>query len=273
MTNQAKHELQPDPQRLSYAVRECLAADPILQLARQAMAKVVAESRETVARQQAMGKTPSPHISELATALADTDFSLAERRIADLLQSGIGVRDLCTDHLAPAARELGERWERDAMPFADVTMAAARIQSILRTIAVTREPVADPSDHGALFVAVPGEAHTLGVIMAADHFRRLGWHVGLLIGMGHGELCRKIDADDRKILALSCAGRHSAPALHVLVDEIRRLRPDVGIFLSGNVLNDKAVMKSLPAVDGVIDGLATAEQTLGRRADAALVAG
>ncbi|MBY4894757.1 cobalamin-dependent protein [Rhodobacteraceae bacterium N5(2021)] len=237
------------------------------------MAKVVAESRDTAARQQTLGQTPSPHISELASALADTDHSVAEARIAELLKAGVGVPDLCLEHLAPAARELGERWERDALQFADVTMATARIQSILRSIPSTHKAKAGPSEGGALFAAVPGEAHTLGVIMAADHFRRMGWDVGLLIGMEHGELCRRIAKDDRTVIALSCAGRHSAPALHMLVEELRGLRPDIGIVLSGNVLNDKAVMQSLPRFDGVVDGLATAEKVLNGVAEAALVSG
>lgn len=262
MTNQANCENHSAVQEMSSAVRESLADDPILHLARQAMAKVVAESREVVAQQQALGQTPEPHIVELASDLADTDFSRAEARIADLLRSGIDVQDLCLDHLTPAARELGERWERDTMPFADVTLATSRIQSILRAIPATRTATTEPSDNGALFAAVPGEAHTLGVIMAADHFRRLGWDVGLLIGMEHAELCLKIAKDDRKVIALTCAGRHSSPALHVLVDEIRRRRPEMRIVLSGNVLNDREVMQSLPRFDGLIDGLATAEQVL-----------
>lgn len=273
MTNQAKSERQPKINEMSSAVRERLADDPILHLAREAMAKVVSESRAVLKQQQAMGRTPAPHIVELASALADTDYSRAEARIAELLRSGIDVRDLCLDHLAPAARELGERWERDAMPFTDVTMATSRIQSILRSIPAKRRSALEASDKGALFAAVPGEAHTLGVIMAADHFRRLGWDVGLLIGMEHAELCRKIARDDRAVIALSCAGRHSSPALHVMIEEIRRLRPGMRIVLSGNVLNDREVMQSLPAVDGIIDGLATAEQVLQGLAERASAAG
>ncbi|GAB5448468.1 MAG: hypothetical protein Gyms2KO_33410 [Gymnodinialimonas sp.] len=141
-------------------------------------------------------------------------------------------------------------------------MATSRIQSILRNVPAPRLAATQTSAKGALFAAVPGETHTLGVIMAADHFRRMGWDVGLLIGMEHGEMCKKIRRDDRTLLALSCAGRHSSDALHMLVEEVRRLRPDMRIVLSGNVLNDREVMEKLPDVDGVVDGLASAEQVL-----------
>ena len=238
------------------------ANDPIVRLAREAVAKVVSASRDGVAREQALGHIPSPQITDLAHALADTDQSRADAMIADLLDAGVGVQDLCLEHLAPAARELGAWWERDTMQFADVTMAAARIQSILRTISPNRAGVARAGDYRALFAAVPGETHTLGVIMAADYFRRLGWDVGLLIGMDHGELWQNIESDDRKVIGLSCAGRHSAPALHLLVNEIRRARPDMGIVVSGHVLNDSVAMADLPAVDGIVDGLARADEVL-----------
>lgn len=226
------------------------------------MAKVVSDTREAVARQQAPGEIPSPHITDLAQALADTDHSRADGMIEKLLNSGVGVQDLCLDHLAPAARELGAWWERDTMQFADVTMAAARIQSILRTIPANRPRLVQPGDHRALFAAVPGETHTLGVIMAADHFRRLGWDVGLLIGMDASELGRTLAKDERTLIGLSCAGRHSAPSLVRVVEEIRRDRPDMGIVLSGNILNDAVAMADLPPVDGIVDGMARAEAVL-----------
>jgi methanogenic corrinoid protein MtbC1 len=92
------------------------------------------------------------------------------------------VEDVCLDHLAPAARCLGEWWETDRLPFTDVTMATARIQSMLRRMPTGRGHIAAFAGNGAVFCAVPGEQHTLGVMMAADLFRRNGWDVGLLLG-------------------------------------------------------------------------------------------
>ena len=50
---------------------------------------------------------------------------------------------------------------------------------------------------GPFFCAVPGEQHTLGVMMAADLFRRNGWDVGLLIGVDHAEIVERLERDDR----------------------------------------------------------------------------
>lgn len=247
-----------------------LAEDPISKLARLAMAKVVLDARNTVASQAAMASMPLPHVTALAYALADTDQELAEEMVADLLAVGLSVQDLCLDHLAPAARELGQWWETDKMPFAEVTLATARIQAILRTIPASRAQVTGTCAQGALFAAVPDETHTLGVIMAADHFRRLGWDVGLLIGMDQDELYRKIADDDRVVIGLSCAGRHSAKGLRVLVEEIRCRRPDMAIVVAGNITNDKATMASLPYVDGIVNCLEIAEQVMSDAAQSAM---
>lgn len=230
----------------------------ISSLAQQAMAKVVANTREKQASAPALKELPQPHVTALALALTDTSHSLAEEMVKDLLDAGLSVQDLCLDHLAPAAREFGTWWKQDKLAFTDVTMATARIQAILRSIPTKFNPFAGMHGHSALFVAVPGETHTLGVIMAADHFRRLGWDVGLLIGMDHAELCRRIAQDDRTIVAMSCAGRHSMPALRHLVDEVRWQRPDVSLVVSGLIAADETALASLPDFDGIVHGFDTA---------------
>lgn len=226
------------------------------------MAKVVANARETQAPNTASKAMPQPHVTAMAIALAETNHALAEEMVLSLLDAGISVQELCLDHLAPAARELGLWWKQDKLAFTDVTMGAARIQSILRKIPTTCSPYLGQHGHSAIFVAVPGETHTLGVIMAADHFRRLGWDVSLLIGMDHMELCRRIAQDSRTLVVLSCAGRHSMPALRHLVDEVRWQRPDASLIVSGLIAQDDTALAALPAFDGVVQCFGTAEMVL-----------
>ncbi|WP_166486046.1 cobalamin B12-binding domain-containing protein [Jannaschia sp. CCS1] len=251
----AQRGLVPDAQ----AIR---AEDPIVRLAREAVAKIVAQAQIPVPRPKADGQQSSPQITELAQALVDTDRARVDEMIADLLGSDLGVRDLCLDHLAPAARVLGAFWERDQLQFADVSLATARIQAIVRTMPTTPVRAATGRDDRTLFAAVPGETHTLGVVMAADHFRRLGWDVSLLIGMDHSDICRRARTDDCNVIGLSCAGRHAVPALSRLIQEIRHLRPDMGIVLAGHIVTDREAVDALPQLDGLVEELDGAEQVL-----------
>ncbi len=204
----------------------------------------------------------SPAVTALAHALADASTSQAEDMVSALLKSGVSVEQLCSDHLAPAARELGVWWETDDMPFTVVTLATARIQAILRQLPGSRTPVSITEGKGAIFAAVPGEEHTLGVLMAADHFRRLGWDVGVLIGMEHTEMRARILDDDRPLLGLSCTSSHAVEALRRLVDDVRHRRPDLAIVLSGRVACDDQTVRSLPEFDGLVIQLDGAERIL-----------
>ena len=201
----------------------------------------------------------SPLASALATALCDDMSDIADLMVLDLIDAGLSVEEVCLDHLAPAARCLGEWWETDRLPFTDVTMATSRIQSMLRRMPATATPRCGSGPRGAVFCAVPGEQHTLGVMMAADLFRRHGWDVGLLLGLEHAEMIERLARDDRRVIGLSCSGDHSVTALERLMITLRKRRPDARIVLSGGIATDEDALARLPRPDAVVTSMAEAE--------------
>jgi methanogenic corrinoid protein MtbC1 len=205
-----------------------------------------------------------PVAAALAYALCDRDESTAQELVDDLLEAGLSVEDICLDHLAPAARRLGELWDTDRLPFAEVTMATGRIQAIVRHLPRSRVPITCTSGRGALFCAVPGEEHTLGVMMAADLFRRHGWDVGLLMGLDHDDLIARIADDDRPVVGLSCSGDHSYKALCDAVAAIRARRPDATILLSGQIVQTPARVEALAEDVTIVPDVAAAEAEIAR---------
>ena len=213
----------------------------------------------TEASEDTMRDLPVPHVTAMARLMADPDSDEAEVLVTDLLEAGVSVRDLCLSHIAPAARELGRLWQCDLLPFAEVTIATARMQTILHSLpGAPRTNLCHPH-RAALFAATPGETHTLGVVMAVDHFRRLGWDVGVLLGQEHDALVRQIIADARPVVGLSCAGGHSLDALKRLIDDIQARRPDVAIVVSGSITSEPEAIAMLPDFDGISETLETAE--------------
>jgi hypothetical protein len=208
-----------------------------------------------------------PCAAAMAYALCDEDDAAASALVEDLLEAGVPVTDLCLDHLAPAARRLGDLWDRDRIPFTEVALATARIQSILRRLPPGR--MMPPATHArsAVFIAVPGEQHTLGVMMAADLFRRSGWDVGLMIGLTHDELMARLGRDDRPVIGLSCSGDHSYPALRRLLAPLGKARPDAHVLLSGQIVREPARLADLPATVVPVPDMATAETEMARIAD------
>lgn len=231
----------------------------ISDLAFLALAELASSRADAERSDPAIASLTEPHVTAMAYAMADHSTPEAEALVSDLLDAGVTVQDLCLEHLGPAARELGRMWENDRLPFADVSMAAARMQAVLRNLPRKRTPCLSNATPGALFAATPGETHTLGVLMAADHFRRLDWDVGVLVGLDHDALCRQVLSDDRPVLGLSCAGGHSFSALSRVIDEIRARRPGLVIVVSGAVTQDPEAVAMLPECDGIIESLETAE--------------
>lgn len=236
-------------------------------LATRAMARLCAERMAAVAdpalvpAQDVLG---DPCAAAMAFALCDEDDLAASILVDELLEAGLSVEDLCLDHLAPAARRLGDLWDRNRVPFTDVALATARIQTLLRRLPAGRATPACSDAKGAVFAAVPGEQHTSGVMMAADLFRRNGWDVGLLLGLTHDELIDRIARDDRPVIGLSCSGTHSYAALRRLVGALAAMRPDAHLLLSGQVALDAAKVADLPAEVAVVADLSAAEAELKR---------
>ncbi|MEQ8366378.1 MAG: cobalamin B12-binding domain-containing protein [Roseicyclus sp.] len=224
------------------------------ELAKVALAKINAERVQMEASGSANGRFDNPCAAALAYALCDRDDGAASAIVDDVLGAGVSVKDVCLGYLAPAARHLGELWMRDMLPFSEVTLATGHIQSILHRLPASRAPQLCLSDNGAIFAAVPGETHTLGVVMAADLFRRKEWDVSLLLNLTHDALVGRIASDDRPLIGLSCSGQHSLPALKSLVEAIVRVRPDADIIVSGQIAHDADAVASLgPVVTVVMD--------------------
>jgi MerR family transcriptional regulator, light-induced transcriptional regulator len=120
-------------------------------------------------------------VDELVQRLRGRETGDLEGWIEEMLDGGIPAEVIYLDLLAPAARALGTMWEEDTCDFVEVTLALGRMQSVLRRMS---HLVARGGERGApvgriLLAGLPGEQHTLGLIMVAEFFLRAGWEVNL----------------------------------------------------------------------------------------------
>lgn len=106
----------------------------------------------------------------------------------DLRRARIGCEDLVDIHIPQAARQLGRGWEDDDLSFAEVSMASARLQALLREATAgwsgdTCQPQSGSGAHrAAVLVTVAGdEQHTLGAVVLTSQLRRMGVSVCLAL--------------------------------------------------------------------------------------------
>jgi methanogenic corrinoid protein MtbC1 len=170
-------------------------------------------------------------VVRLCDALTGPDDALPGRLAREALEAGLSFDTLCETHLAPAARRLGTLWEADELSFADVTLAANRLFGLLRSVA--HRPAPRPDALFAVFAAVPGEEHVLGVTMAAERARGAGWDVALLVGLGHDALVARIVGLAPDVIGLSLSSSRALLPLTRLVIALRVAVPAAPVVVSG----------------------------------------
>jgi len=129
----------------------------------------------------------SPELQAFVDALVAEDDLATDHAIHVLRQRGVAVSTLYVELLAPAARELGLRWEQDRVDFATATVSLGRLQRLMRQLSPDFGREVEHTGHGrrVLLTQPESEQHMFGLSMVAEFFRRAGWDVlGGVAGVG-----------------------------------------------------------------------------------------
>lgn len=236
------------------ALKSVLPREAVESLAREVIIRLSQRVSDKSSRSQI--------VDDLVAALLAEDPLAAAALIEDQFQAGVTYDAIHLGYLAPAARELGEKWTDDEITFAQVTVGTGRIYGIMRSLSrrVVRQDT--PVQKAALVACIPGETHVLGVRMATDLLREKGWMIDLHMSLDHDTLVEKVVESGHIIIGLSAAGQHALPALARLVLAIRVSRPDAAILVSGNIVREARTEISFMGVDGISETFAEASAIL-----------
>ncbi|MFM7376659.1 MAG: B12-binding domain-containing protein [Erythrobacter sp.] len=192
---------------------------------------------------------------EAAALLEEVDGFIAK---------GASVETICLDLLAPAARKLGEMWERDECDFLDVTMGLWRLQEVMREVAA-RSPVdfAEPAlPYSALFSPMPGDHHNFGTLMIEEVFARGGWRSEALVKPERRELLDRLARQPFDLLGLTLARDCPSAALSNLIKAVRNVsaNPNIMVLVGGRMINENPGIALEVGADGTgADALAALE--------------
>jgi len=198
-------------------------------------------------------------ISEFTLALLSAEEGAAGDLMRGLLARGVSPEGFFEDLFAPAARRLGVMWEDDDCSFYEVTIGSGRIQCLMRELATQLSTFPSPGATGRVILSVaPGEQHTLGTMVVAEHLLRDGWDVHFMSSYDEEYLLDKVQEIryDCVGLSISCT-RH----LNGLARDIKRIRQlstnrDIQIILGGPlVTNDPEIVARVGADGFGVDGL------------------
>ncbi|MEM9638569.1 MAG: cobalamin B12-binding domain-containing protein, partial [Pseudomonadota bacterium] len=155
-------------------------------------------------------------------------------------------------YIPQAARTLGQNWVDDEISFADVTIGALRLQSLLSEAslgALIDLPTNDTLLH-AMVVLPQGEQHFLGVSVVAAQLRRAGCEVSVSFDETLGRLSARVLDESPDLVLISCARREGLETVVETVQTIHAASVDSPIVaLGGAVLADAEDLKERTGVD------------------------
>ena len=123
-------------------------------------------------------------------AVVDGDPARLDAFLRDLVRQKVPAAALADLYIPALARALGDDWLADRASFLEVTLAASRMQSMLRAIGMawTADSGSAPVAASLLLVVPRDEQHSLGAMVLLGQLRRLGVSVRLVIAPRRGEV-------------------------------------------------------------------------------------
>lgn len=206
-----------------------------------------------------------PLTAEEAARIALLSLRLEAASLLDqveaLMAEGSSVESICLDLLAPAARMLGEMWDRDECDFIDVTMGLWRLQEVMREI-VARSPAQRSRPdvpRSALFAPMPGNHHNFGALMLEEVFARAGWQCESLARPCRRELLDRLAQRPFDVVGLTLKRACPSAALANLIRAIRNAsaNPKIVVLVGGRMVNENPGLVQEVGADGAgVDALA-----------------
>lgn len=191
-------------------------------------------------------------LRRLCEAFLATEDAARLAAIDRLRESGLSAHDIVTGVVPRLARLLGRRWAEDDLGFADVTIASARLQEIVRAFSRRTGAAPAPAARRMLLVVPRGEHHTLGAFVAAEEFRAHGCDVDVVVDGQPREIAGTLAQASYAMVGLSVSSRRTLASARELVDTIRasatRAAP---IVLGGSIAASGSRLDRITGVDHV----------------------
>ncbi len=185
-----------------------------------------------------------------------SDNSAVRRAAVDVMRSaGLCDSDIVDRYIPEVARRLGQDWCDDSRSFAEVAIGSSRLQAMVHDVAVDwRADIAlpGPGAPAVLLVVRTDSYHTLGAIVAATRFRRLGAIVRVILEASDDDILAEARRGSYDLIAFSVSPSESLETLPPLFASLRGSGDTSPLIaLGGAVIGLSENLHSLTGVDYV----------------------
>ena len=170
---------------------------------------------------------------------AKASFSAADV-LEELRALKLSDIDIIDHYIPDAARAMGARWLGNEIGFADVTIAGARLQSLLAEIEFDNPAGGQDTDcpFDVLVVSGEREQHTLGLFVAAAQLRRRGAVVETICGAAFEDVGHRIRKSDFDAVLISSSRPQDLENINRLAIETKADIPAAPIFALGGIVTE-----------------------------------
>jgi methylmalonyl-CoA mutase cobalamin-binding subunit len=212
-------------------------------------------SRDEGAAQSGYGAAPDQtDVLELVRLLMQHELGVAAAYVETVRQRGATLDLICLELLAPAARELGLRWEYDECDFLQVTLALCRLHQLLRELSAEfrGEEFEHPRERRILLAPFPGEQHTFGVSLVGEFLQRAGWEVWQEVPRTTEEILNLVRQNWFAVVGLSVGSERKLDEIAGTIRAIRgaSMNRTVGVLVGGPMLLAKPEIVQFVGADG-----------------------
>jgi methanogenic corrinoid protein MtbC1 len=179
-----------------------------------------------------MAALPAVRDDFLAALLAG-DGTRARYLVEAALDAGVTVEEVYLDVLGPALAEVGELWERGRLSVGYEHFATSVAQRVVGAIGprIRRPPA---GGRLAVLACVPGEQHSIGLLMAGDFLEAEAWEVLQLgAGMPAEDLAGLVANEQPDVVGLSMATVGRVEEARETLDALDALSPRPFVVIGG----------------------------------------
>jgi methanogenic corrinoid protein MtbC1 len=200
------------------------------------------------------GTPDETDVLELVRLLMQHELGVATAYVETVRQRGATLDLICLELLAPAARELGRRWEYEECDFLQVTLALCRLHQLLRELSA--EFRGDEFEHERerriLLAPCPGEQHTFGVSIVGEFLQRAGWEVWQEFPSSTEEILQLVRQNWFAVVGLSVGSERKLEEIATMIRAIRGASMNrlVGVLVGGPLLLARPEIVQFVGADG-----------------------
>ncbi|KNG93747.1 hypothetical protein ATO11_11245 [Pseudaestuariivita atlantica] len=161
-------------------------------------------------------------VAAMRTLILQSPACPSDMIVDEMREAGLDDAQIVDLYIPAVARELGDCWLSDELPFAQVSIGAARLQALLPLLSDAPQDGVRGKHGAGLLIVTRNETHTLGAFVLAHQMRRRGISIHVTVGPPENEVTALVSRGGFDAVLISCAQPSGLVSVGNLVDTIRK---------------------------------------------------